>query len=249
MTDADAVRLTVDGPVAHIELYRPNSHNSQTPAMWERLRQIGRDLRGDVRCVIVTGAGPSFSSGLDRAVLGGTLPGELAALPESEAEDRIAGFQAAFSWLRRPDLLSIAAVQGHAVGAGLQLALACDFRVLAEDARLRMPEVTLGIVPDLGGTGRLIELTGYARALELCLTGRVVSAPEALAWGLATIVVENGELTAATEDLTAALLSAPRAAATEAKALLLGGVNRTAEEQLAAERAAQVRCLRGLAGR
>ena len=70
-------------------------------------------------------------------------------------------------------------MQGHAIGAGFQLALACDLRVLAEDAQFSMAEVTLGLVPDLGGTKRLVELVGYARALEICVTGRRVGAAEA----------------------------------------------------------------------
>lgn len=246
MTETETVRFTVDGPVARVELYRPSSLNAQTPLMWQRLRRIGRELTGAVRCVVVTGAGTSFSAGLDRSVLVGPLPAELTALPETEAEERIAEFQEAFSWLRRPDLISVAAVQGHAIGAGLQLALACDFRVLSADALLRMPEVTLGLVPDLGGTGRLTELVGYARALELCLTGRAVPADEAVHVGLATLAVETDQLAATVDDLVAALLAAPRGAATEAKALLLGASTRTAAEQLAAERAAQLRCLRDL---
>ncbi len=70
-------------------------------------------------------------------------------------------------------------MQGHAIGAGFQLALACDLRVLAEDARFSMAEVTLGLVPDLAGTKRLVELVGYARALEICATGRRIDATEA----------------------------------------------------------------------
>ncbi|MEV0647072.1 enoyl-CoA hydratase/isomerase family protein [Phytomonospora sp. NPDC050363] len=248
MTEIEAVRFTVDGPVARVELYRPASLNAQTPQMWERLREFGRELRGDVRCVVVTGAGASFSAGLDRAVLAGGLAGELAALSDEDGEARIARFQEAFSWLRRPDLLTVAAVQGHAIGAGLQLALACDFRVLSLDAKLRMPEVSLGLVPDLGGTGRLVELVGYGRALELCLTGRAVGASEAVSMGLATLAVDGGDLEGAVGDLVAALLSAPRDAAIEAKALLLGAVGRGAPAQLEAERAAQLRLLRGLAG-
>ncbi|GIG64596.1 enoyl-CoA hydratase/isomerase family protein [Phytomonospora endophytica] len=248
MTEIEAVRFTVDGPVARVELYRPASLNAQTPRMWDRLREIGRELRGDVRCVVVTGAGPSFSAGLDRAVLAGGLAKELVAMPGEEGDARIGEFQEAFSWLRRPDLLSVAVVRGHAIGAGLQLALACDFRVLSVDAKLRMPEVSLGLVPDLGGTKRLVELVGYGRALELCLTSRAVGAGEATAMGLATLAVEDAELEGTAEDLVAALLSAPRSAAIEAKALLLGAVTASPAEQLAAERAAQLRLLAELTG-
>jgi enoyl-CoA hydratase/carnithine racemase len=216
--------------------------------MWGELREIGRQLPGDVRVVVVRGQGRAFSAGLDRSVLGTGLAGELAGLAPDQAADRIAGFQAAFGWLRRPDLVSIAAVQGHAVGAGFQLALACDLRVLAEDAQLAMAEITLGLVPDLGGTRRLVELAGYARALEICLTGRRVDAAEALRTGLANLVVPAADLAAAVADLTAALLAADRNAGVEIKRLLAGAAGRSEPDQLRAEREAQVRRLRDLAG-
>ena len=109
--------------------------------------------------------------------------------------DVIATYQDAFSWLRRPEIvITIAAVQGHAIGAGFQLALACDFRVLSEDARFAMLETSLGLVPDLGGTQPLVEAIGYPRALEICVTGRWVDADEARKLGLATIVVDRDDL-------------------------------------------------------
>src|SRR5262249_12587349 len=142
---------------------RPEVLNAQTPHMWSLLRAYGRNLPGDVRVVVVRGEGRAFSSGLDMSGLDGSGggPAGIAALPPEDAERHLSGYQGAFSWLRRPDLVSIAAVQGHAIGAGFQLALACDFRVLAEDALLTMAEVSLGLVPDLGGTKRLVELVGY----------------------------------------------------------------------------------------
>ncbi len=173
---------------------------------------------------------------------------ELAALSPGQADDLVATYQAAFSWLRRPDLVSVAAVQGHAVGAGFQLALACDLRVLADDALLCMAETTLGLVPDLGGTKPLVALVGPARALEICLTGRRVGATEALQLGLATLVVPRAELDAAVADLVAALLAPPHGAVTETKALLQAAGGRSVQEQEAAERAAQLRRIRVLAG-
>ena len=137
-----------------------------------------------MRVVVVRGAGRSFSAGLDRSLFSaepgvdGGL-GDLGRRPTAEAEDRIRGYQAGFRWLRSPGIVSIAAVQGHAIGAGCQLALACDLRILADDAQLRLPEATLGLVPDLTGTSTLVELVGYSRALEICLTGRAVQAAEA----------------------------------------------------------------------
>ena len=112
------------------------------------------------------------------------------------------------------------AVQGHTVGGGFQLALGADIRMLADDAQFCMAEPALGIVPDLGGTKRLVELVGYSRAAEICLTGRRVAADEALRIGLASHVVPRDELDAATERLVDALLAVDRDAAAETKALL-----------------------------
>jgi enoyl-CoA hydratase/carnithine racemase len=241
------IRLDRAGPVATISLCRPDVLNAQTPAMWEQLREYGRELPGDVRVVVVRGEGRAFSAGLDRTAAAGALA-ELAALPVSEAEARIAGYQEAFSWLRRPDLVTVAAVQGHAVGAGFQLALACDLRVLAEDAQLSMAEITLGLVPDLTGTDRLVDLVGYARALEICLTARRLDAAEASRLGLANVVVPAAQLDSAVTELTGTVLAANRDAVVEIKALLSGARERAGERQWAAERAAQVRRIRDLAG-
>jgi enoyl-CoA hydratase/carnithine racemase len=234
-------------------LDRPDRLNAQTPHTWAALREAGRSLPGDVRVVVVRGEGRAFSAGLDReAFTPGGIPGapglpELAAMPAAEADATVSGFQDAFRWLRRPDLVSVAAVQGHAIGAGFQLALACDLRVLADDASFSMAESTHGLVPDLGGTTPLVTAVGYSRALEICVTARRVGAAEALAIGLATLVVPRAELSAAVADLVAAVLAPPRDAVVEIKALLLGAAGRSREEQEAAERAAQLRRLRDLA--
>ncbi len=246
----DGVRVDLDGPVATVSLCRPEVLNAQTPAMWTALRAAGANLPGDVRVVVVRGEGRSFSAGLDLAVAA-SPDGPTAALtrlPQDEAADRIAVFQEAFSWLSRPDIVSIAAIQGHAIGAGFQLALACDLRVLTTDAKLTMAEVNLGLVPDLGGTKPLVDAVGYARAFEICATGRRVGAEEARAIGLANLVVPAEDLDGAVSDLAAAILSGARDVIVEIKALLLGAAGRTAAEQRLAEREAQVRRVRDLAG-
>lgn len=253
-TTVDGVALGVHGGVATVTLNRPDVLNAQNPAMWARLRAIGRDLPGDVRAVVLRGAGRSFSAGLDLAMVRGEeVPGgpplsELVRMPEDEASAVLAGYQQAFDWLRRPDLVTVAAVGGHAIGAGFQLALACDLRILAEDAQFSMAETSLGLVPDLGGTKRLVELVGYSHALEICLTGRRIAAEEADRLGLATIVVQRSELDLAAHDLVAAILAAPRDAVIETKALLARAADRGYAEQEAAERAAQLRRLADLGG-
>jgi enoyl-CoA hydratase/carnithine racemase len=219
--------------------------------MWTELDAISRKLPGDVRVVIVRGQGRAFSAGLDLSVARGEGDfslAELARLSPEECAQRIAGFQSGFTWLRSPSLVTIAAVHGHAIGAGFQLALSCDMRVLADDARLSMAEVTLGLVPDLGATKRLAELVGPSRALEICLTGRRISADEADRIGLATAVVPADQLDAAVADLAAAVLAGPAGAVAEIKALISGASGRSYPDQDRAEREAQTRRLRDLAG-
>ncbi|MEU4389780.1 enoyl-CoA hydratase/isomerase family protein [Kribbella sp. NPDC023855] len=243
------LRLTVDGPVARVVLDRPAVRNAQTPAMWSALSDFGTSLPPEVRLVVVSGEGASFSAGLDRnLMMGEPVDGQetllaLGAKPADELQELISHFQAGFAWLRRPDIISIAAVQGHAVGAGFQLALACDLRVITPDAKFSMREPALGLVPDLGGTQPLVQLVGYSRALEICVTSRWVEAEEALQLGLANIVVPAEELEATVKDLSDAVLSPLVGAVRETKALLLGAADRSYEEQLTAEREAQTRRL------
>lgn len=251
VTVPGGVRLECDGPVATVTLCRPEVLNAQTPEMWRAMRDFSRDLPGDVRIVVVRGEGRSFSAGLDLSVAGGAGDGSfagLSALPAQECAERIATFQAGFTWLHRPDIISVAAVHGPAIGAGFQLALACDLRVLTETATLSMAEVTLGLVPDLAGTKRLVDLVGYARALEICATGRRLDAAEAYRMGLANSVVAPADLDDAVSRLTAALLAGNRNAVVEIKALLAGAGDRTDKEQQRAEREAQTRRLHDLAG-
>lgn len=254
------VSLTVEGEVATIVLNRPAKRNAMTPTMWWQLAEMGRALPGSVRAVLLRAEGPSFSAGLDRSVLVGDEPSDgarsktktlidLAASDPADAEMTIEAFQEAYTWWRRPDLISVAAVQGHAIGAGFQLALACDLRVVADDARFAMREISLGLVPDLGGTKPLTELVGYGRALEICATGRWIDAPEAERIGLANRVVPAADLVMQAQILVHELLAADRDALIETKALIRGATERDYDTQRAAERAAQVRRIRALARR
>jgi len=253
--DPDAgFRVAVDAELATLTLNRPARLNSQSPAMWTELVRVRQALPGTVRVVVLRGEGRAFSAGLDRSLFrraetdaaGEIL--DLARLSAAEATSRIATWQRAFDWNSAPTVISIAAVQGHAVGAGFQLALGADLRILAADAQFTMAEPTLGLVPDLGGTKRLVDLVGYSRAADICLTGRRVPAGEALRIGLASRVVPNEQLDSALDETVAALLAIDRDAAAETKALLQHASSRSQPEQQAAERAAQHRRLRALAG-
>ncbi len=246
----------VDGQVATLTLSRPGQRNCQTPRLWEAMARIGESMSSGVRIAVIRGQGASFSAGLDmqmfsrqgiagrQGIADGTSIFDLVNLDNEGFADRIATFQRAFAWCRRSELITIAAVQGHAIGAGFQLALACDLRVCADDVRFAMREASLGLVPDLGGTQPLVELVGYSRALEICVTGRFVDAEEAGQLGLATIVVPRAELDAAVADLCAAVLTPGHQVVTATKRLLAGAGSRSYEEQLVAERWAQVERLR-----
>ncbi len=242
------------GPVVTITLDRPQVRNAQTPAMWRALAELGAGLPDETRVVVLRGAGHSFSAGLDRSMLDpGAAPvgvetvADLLTMGDDQMAATIDDYQQGFTFLRDPRFLSIAAVQGYAVGAGFQLALACDLRVVSEDAQFCMKESALGLVPDLTGTKPLVDSVGYARALEICVTARMVGAAEAVDIGLALAAVPSGELDATVADLVGALTAPMAGAVTETKALLLGAAQRDLEEQRRLEREAQVRRFREVA--
>ncbi|MBZ5733917.1 enoyl-CoA hydratase/isomerase family protein [Nocardioides sp. TRM66260-LWL] len=250
---AAGLELEIAGPLATLTLHRPEVRNAQTPTMWRTMAAIGAGLSDDVRVVVVRGAGGTFSAGLDRAMLDPTTTGvetvtDLLTLTDAEMSATIDAYQQGFTWLRDPRRISIAAVQGHAVGAGFQLALSCDLRVLADDALLCMKEAALGLVPDLTGTKPLVEAVGYSRALEICVTARTVAADEAQAIGLALTVVPAERLEQTVSDLVGALTAPLPGAVREIKALLLGAAETDLETHRRLEREAQGRRFREIAG-
>jgi enoyl-CoA hydratase/carnithine racemase len=253
--DADVLErggleLAVDGARATITLRRPETLNAQTPSMWEALRQVGEWLAPDVRVVVVRGSGRAFSAGLDRRMFtpegipGEPGLGEVGTAPPGGGDAIIDRFQQGFTWLQAPSRVTVAAVHGHAIGAGFQLALACDLRIATTDAKFTMAEPALGLVPDLTGTLTLVRAVGYAKAVEICLAGRRIPADEALRVGLVNSVVAPDELDSAVDELVADLLKPPAGATRETLALLAGAADGpTPDEQRAAERAAQLRRL------
>ena len=187
------------GPIVRLTLNRPEKRNAQTIAMWTDLRRIGQELGRDreVRVVVVLGAGPAFSAGIDLGLL--AQASTAGNLPAVEL------VQEAFTWLREAPFVTIAAVQGHALGAGLQLALACDLRILADDAVLGLPEVNFGILPDLGGCAWLPELVGTARAKQMIFLSERIDAATALELGIANRVVPANQLGAIVDEVAARL--------------------------------------------
>jgi enoyl-CoA hydratase/carnithine racemase len=246
---AAGLHFDVSDAVATVTLDRPDKRNAQTPAMWHALAAIGEQLPDTTRVVVVRGAGHSFSAGLDRAMLD-PATGDVGRLLD-ESDDAIGtaidGYQRGFTWLRDSRFVSIAAVQGYAIGAGFQLALSCDLRVVAEDAQFSMKEPALGLVPDLTGTKPLVEAVGYQRALEMCATTRIVGAEEAVAIGLALAAVPAAQLETTVADLAQALTTNVAGAVAETKRLLQSAADEDLDTQRRLEREAQVRRFRELA--
>jgi len=246
---AAGLHLDISDAVATVTLSRPDKRNAQTPAMWHALAAVGEQLPETVRVVVVRGAGHSFSAGLDRAMLD-PATGDVARLLQESDEAisaAIDGYQRGFTWLRDPRFVSVAAVQGYAIGAGFQLALSCDLRVVSEDAQFSMKEPALGLVPDLTGTKPLVEAVGYQRALEICATTRMVPATEAVQIGLALTAVPADQLETTVADLAQALTAPVVGAVTETKRLLQTAAGQDLETQRRLEREAQVRRFRELA--
>lgn len=250
------LELTIDGRVAHLTISRPERRNAMTGRTWTTMARISRALPEDVRVVVLSGKGDIFSAGIDlnmftpegvdgeRSIVAGLSDGSA---DEADLDSYIVELQSGFTWLRRPDLVTVAAVRGHAIGAGFQLALSCDLRIVADDAKFCMKEPALGLVPDLTGTKPLVDIVGVHRATEICLTARRVEAEEARELGLATLVVPTGELDGAVSDAVSALLEIDPGAATATKGLLQAAPDHTLEEQAAAERRAQIGRLTALA--
>lgn len=243
------------GAVQTVTLANPAERNAMTPSLWRALAHVAARTPDDVRVVVLRGQGRSFCAGLHRRLLTpGGIDGEddmlaVAGRGQEAAEAMIAEYQAGFTAWARLDAVVVAAVQGHAIGGGFQLALAADLRVVADDVQLAMRETSLGMVPDLAGTSPLVHLVGYARALEICATGRVVGADEAHRLGLANLVAPatEGGLDAAVEQVVAGLLTAPEAALRALKPLLRHAVGASPAEQQALERRTNARLLGALA--
>jgi enoyl-CoA hydratase len=204
--------------VAYVTLNRPDRHNAFNSLMQRELRELWRGLRrhDDVRCVVLTGAGEkAFCAGADIGHM--RTAGALEARAFAERGHQIADL---IEGLGTP---VVAAVNGFALGGGLELAMACTFRLASENARLGQPEIKLGIIPGYGGTQRLPRLVGKGTALALLLTGDPIPAAEAYRIGLVQQVVPQAELLATARQWVARILAnGPLAAGLLLEAVQLG---------------------------
>jgi enoyl-CoA hydratase/carnithine racemase len=215
--DGGVVALRIDSPPL----------NALSGAVLEELQSAGRELAGDpgVKAVVVLGGAKAFAAGADISEFGG----------QTEAREIGRKFRDAFDGVAAIPRPVIAAINGVALGGGLELALACDLRIAADNARVGQPEILLGIIPGAGATQRLPALVGPARAKELIWSGRQVKADEALALGLVDRVVPAGELEEAALAWASSFASGAVAAMSLAKRVIDAGLDHPLEYGLQLE--------------
>jgi enoyl-CoA hydratase len=228
MTDP-LVTLEATNGVGLILLNRPpvNALNEQLRDQLVE-RSLEAQTRDDVRVVIVAGAGKHFAAGADITELENTNLADMAA-----AVHRLQSSLGAVARIEKP---TIAAVNGYALGGGLEIALACDFRIVAETAKLGLPEIQLGVIPGGGGTQRLARLVGPAIAKNLLYTGRQVDAQEAARIGLADEVVPADRTLERAKEFARALSGGPALALRAAKLTVDEGLDSPLDTGLALER-------------
>jgi enoyl-CoA hydratase/carnithine racemase len=239
MSDAAEVRLERRGSIALVTLDRPERMNALSRSLVTRFGELGREIaaQADVRLVIVTGEG-------DKAFCAGADLKERAGMSQEEVRAVLLDYESELGWLETIDVPTVAAINGAALGGGLELALLCDLRIAAQHAVLGLPEVSLGVIPGAGGTQRLPKLLGEARAKELILRAARLSAPEALILGLVNQVMPKSEqfLLEVINWAEPILNGAPLAIRAALRAMR-GASTRELTHGLALERAAYEQCL------
>jgi enoyl-CoA hydratase len=225
-----------DSAIVTVVLNRPQKLNCVDRQMTSDLEQLNAWLAGhrDIRVVILTGAGEAFCSGDDVKEVGTLDLVEATKLSHRQAELYL-------EWERLPQIF-IAAVNGVAYGAGCVCAYSCDLRIAAHSARFGMPEILLGWPPGYG-LAQLTGLIGKARALELCLTGKQITAQQAASYGLVNEVVPLGRLMSAAQDLARDLMAQPAEALRQTKQLLHTDEGTAAKLAYLADTAAYIDCL------
>lgn len=236
--DPSRVVTTIIDGVADVRLSRPDKRNALDAGMFSAIVHTGEALRTapGVRVVVLSGDGPDFCAGLDfgafKAMRSGERMSASVALPPPDGPAKATGQRAAHAWARIP-VPVIAAVQGHALGGGLQIALGADIRLVHPDAVLSVLEIRWGLIPDMTGSQLLPELVGRDVAKELTLTGRRVSGTEAVALGLGTRVADDPR--AAALAMAAEIAGYSPHAVRAAKRLLDGAGRQDLETGFAAE--------------
>jgi enoyl-CoA hydratase/carnithine racemase len=242
----ELVRTEDRDRVRHVVLNRPEKRNAMNQALLTELADAVREAGADasVHCVILRGEGPVFSAGVDLGELGG-----LAAAADG-SRDPLRPFRNVF--LAAANLCEeipkpvICQIHGACIGGALEVALGCDMRVMAGGAQVGLPEVKLGLIPDVGGCSRLPAVVGLGRAKELIMTGRPISAEEAERIGLANRVAPADELDAAVQALVDELLANSPVAVGRAKRVMDAAAKPALAQTLELEVTAQEVCMAAL---
>jgi enoyl-CoA hydratase len=217
MKSYNTILLEKKAGIGTLTLNRPEVRNAFNQEMIDELRDVLRivDKDQEIRVLIVTGAGKAFQAGADIAELRVMTPMKILRWNEG-----IVRINATLEKLRQP---VIAAINGAAMGGGLELAISCTLRVIAESAKMAIPEVKLGIIPGTGGTQRLPRLIGKGRAAEYLLTGDIIDAQDAYSMGLVNKVASDGKVLEAAEELAGKIMAnAPIAVEMAKDALEIG---------------------------
>lgn len=206
MHDLETLAVTDSGTRLDIALNRPDERNALTFAAWDELDRVTADVerRDDLRVLTLTGNGPAFCAGVDFGAIGASLEVEKGSYPSFIR--RWANIVDRFERVPQP---SVVAINGPVIGAGLEMALACDIRIASDRAVFAMPQMRMGIVPDVGGTSRLARATGEAFTKDMILTSRVVGAEEALRAGIVSRVVEHDRLPEELDEIASAVERLP----------------------------------------
>lgn len=217
--------------IATITLNRPDALNAWSTELAQEFLRAMEDVRNDenVKVVIITGAGEkAFSAGADIKAMKG-----MTALKARELSNMGYMICNAIEAIEKP---VIAAINGYALGGGMEVSMACDFRVASDKARMGQTEINIGLIPGWGGTQRLTRLVGKARAKELVYTGKIINADTAHQWGLVNMVVTATELMTAVRSFAQELAGKAPVAVKVAKALIEKGAEINLESALALER-------------
>ena len=226
---AEPVTMQVEDGVGLIRLDRPPANAFDTAmglALSAAVREAGD--RDDVGAVVLWGGPKIFAAGAD-------LKGLVDAGAE-QARPQVDALGEACDLLEALPKVTIAAINGYALGGGLEVALACDLRVAGEDAKLGQPEIRLGVIPGAGGTQRLVPIVGAGRARDLVFTGRIVGVDEALRMGLVELIVPTADVRDAAVRAATALAAGPRQALAAAKAAIRAAILTPGAEGIRAER-------------
>jgi enoyl-CoA hydratase/carnithine racemase len=189
--DLQTLKVSDSGTRLDIVLNRPNERNALTFQAWDELDEVmaAAERRDDLRVITLTGAGPAFCAGVDFGAIGASLEVERGSYPSF-----IRRWANIVDRFERVPQTTVVAINGPVIGAGLELALAFDVRIAADGAVFAMPQLQMGIVPDVGGTSRLARATGEGFAKDMILTARIVGADEALRAGMVSRIVSADDL-------------------------------------------------------